>query len=264
MSEPRLKTSQGAYMEQSNYGANQFTVEELEELFRDDETEQVTPPANSNEQNPQNDGTSTNTGVDGVSSVDTTKAFAKRLRESTDKARREERESIAKSFGYQSYEDMQKQREQQLMNDNGLNPDDVKPVIEQIVQERIASDPRMLELETLRASRVQEFGKRELAEITKLTGGEITSLTQLPREVIELWKTKGSLKSAFLELEGEKLVNKIRSEQSKGSTSHMSTPTGSASSSVTERPLTSEEKQMYKFFNPSMTDEQLNKMTTKI
>ena len=251
-------------MDPNNYGANEFTVEELEELFRDDEPEQATPPATNNDENPPSTDDASGTGTDNASTVENTKAFAKRLRESTDKARREEREAIAKSLGYESYDDMQKKREQQLMTDHGLNPEDVQTVVDQIVTERIANDPRMLELETLRANRVQEFGKRELAEITRLTGGEITSLAQLPREVIELWKKRGSLKSAFLELEGEKLVTKIRSEQSKGSTGHMNVPSGSSSGSPAERPLTAQEKQMYKYFNPSMTDEVLNKMTVKI
>ena len=251
-------------MDPNNYGANEFTVEELEELFRDDEPEQATPPATNNDENPPSTDDASGTGTDNTSTVENTKAFAKRLRESTDKARREEREAIAKSLGYESYDDMQKKREQQLMTDHGLNPDDVQTVVDQIVTERIANDPRMQELETLRANRVQEFGKRELAEITRLTGGEITSLAQLPREVIELWKKRGSLKSAFLELEGEKLVTKIRSEQSKGSTNHMNVPSGSSSGSPAERPLTAQEKQMYKYFNPSMTDEVLNKMTVKI
>lgn len=254
-------------MDPTNYGANEFTFEELEELFREDDTQQDTPPAtNTTEQTSQTDTTTdvTDTSADNTSTVDTTKAFAKRLKESTDKARREERENIAKSLGYQSYEEMQRKREEQLMNDKGLNPEDVQPIVDQIVKERIASDPRMQELETLRAQRVQEFGKRELADITRLTGGEITSLAQLPREVIELWKKKGSLKSAFLELEGEKLVTKIRSEQSKGSTGHMNVPSGSSSSSPAERPLTAQEKQMYKYFNPTMTDEVLNKMTVKV
>ncbi len=251
-------------MDPNNYGANEFTVEELEELFRDDEPEQATPPADNNDENPPSTDDASGTGTDNTSTVENTKAFAKRLRESTDKARREEREAIAKSLGYESYDDMQKKREQQLMTDHGLNPEDVQTVVDQIVTERIANDPRMQELETLRANRVQEFGKRELAEITRLTGGEITSLAQLPREVIELWKKRGSLKSAFLELEGEKLVNKIRSEQSKGSTGHMNVPSGSSSGSPAERPLTAQEKQMYKYFNPSMTDDVLNKMTVKI
>lgn len=251
-------------MDPNNYGANEFTVEELEELFRDDEPEQATPPATNNDENPPSTDDASGTRTDNASTVENTKAFAKRLRESTDKARREEREAIAKSLGYESYDDMQKKREQQLMTDHGLNPEDVQTVVDQIVTERIANDPRMLELETLRANRVQEFGKRELAEITRLTGGEITSLAQLPREVIELWKKRGSLKSAFLELEGEKLVTKIRSEQSKGSTGHMNVPSGSSSGSPAERPLTAQEKQMYKYFNPSMTDEVLNKMTVKI
>lgn len=253
-------------MDPTNYGANEFTFEELEELFREDDTQQNTPTAtNVTENNPQTESTDivTDTSANN-NTVDTTKAFAKRLKESTDKARREERENIAKSLGYQSYEEMQRKREEKLINDKGLNPSDVQPLVEQIVNERIASDPRMQELATLRAQRVEEFGKRELADITRLTGGEITSLSQLPREVIDKWKKNGSLKDAFLELEGEKLINKLRSEQSKGSTGHMNVPEGSTSNSNNERPLTAKEKEMYKYFNPSMTDEELNKMTVKI
>lgn len=253
-------------MDPTNYGANEFTFEELEELFREDDAQQNTPTAtNVTENNPQTESTDivTDTSANN-NTVDTTKAFAKRLKESTDKARREERENIAKSLGYQSYEEMQRKREEKLINDKGLNPSDVQPLVEQIVNERIASDPRMQELATLRAQRVEEFGKRELADITRLTGGEITSLSQLPREVIDKWKKNGSLKDAFLELEGEKLINKLRSEQSKGSTGHMNVPEGSTSKSSNERPLTAKEKEMYKYFNPSMTDEELNKMTVKI
>ena len=121
------------------------------------------------------------------------------------------------------------------------------------------NDPRMKELEELRQRQIKEFGKKELAEITKLTNGEITSLAQLPKEVINLWKTKGSLKSAYLELEGERLINKFKGEQSKGSTSHLKNPSGNSSVASNKRPLTAEEKQIWKFFNNSMTDEQLNK-----
>ena len=246
-------------MDPTNYGANEFTVEELEELFRDDDTQQETPPVNNDVNTPQSSQNATETGTE--SSVTTTQAFSRRLKESTDKARREEREAIAKSLGYESYDDMQKKREQELYNSKGLDPADVSPIVEEIVKTRLENDPRMLELENLRSAQVKEFGKRELAEITRLTNGEITSLSQLPREVIELWKKKGSLKSAYMELEGEKLITRIRSEQSKGTTSHMNLPGSSSNADSKKRPLTSEEKRVWKFFNPTMSDEELSKIT---
>ena len=118
----------------------------------------------------------------------------------------------------------------------------------------------MLELAELRRKQVEEFGKKELAEITKLTDGKITSLAQLPKEVIDLWKTKGSLKSAYLELEGERLITQIKSNQNKGTTSHLNNPSGSQTPPASKRPLTAEEKKRWLFFNPHTTPEELDKI----
>ena len=241
-------------------GANELTIEELDQLFNS-EQEQTTPSAEDNTEGQNN--TTENTSEqpkDENKSIDTTQAFAKRLKESTDKARREERDAIAKSLGYESYADLEKQRENKFLEDKGFDPEQLSPVVDEIVKKRMDNDPRMKELEELRKKQVEEFGKRELAEITKLTDGEITSLAQLPKEVIDLWKQKGSLKSAYMELEGEKLITKIRSEQSKGTTHHLQNPSGKTSQ-PNKRPLTDREKSVWKQFHPYMTDEELNKMT---
>lgn len=238
-------------------GVNEFTAAELEELFSDD-IQSDTPPTEK-ETNPQH-----NTDTDGKEKldvdVDKTKAFAKRLKESTDKARQEERDTIAKSLGFNSYDELQKSRETKVLEEKGLDPTQASEAIDELVKKRIENDPRMKELDELRKQRVKEFGEKELAEISKLTNGEVTKFSQLSKEVIDLWTKKGSLKAAYMELEGEKLINKIRSEQSKGSTSHLSNPSGSAGSNGNKRLLTEQEKRVWKQFNPRMTDEELNKM----
>ena len=223
---------------------------DLDSLFADDSQQEPSPVEEE-------------TAPTADSNIDNTKAFAKRLRESTEKARAEERESIAKAMGYGSYEELIKSRERKVIEDKGLDPDDVAPIVEQLVKERIDKDPRMQELEELRQMRVQEFGKKELAEVTKLSGGEITSLNQLSPEVISAWKQKGSLKAAYLEVEGEKRIMRMMSDQSRGTTTHLTANGGSAAVPTGERNLTADEKKMYKFFNPSMTDDQLNKITVK-
>lgn len=223
---------------------------DLDSLFADDSQQEPSPVEEE-------------TAPTADSNIDNTKAFAKRLRESTDKARADERESIANAMGYGSYEELIKSRERKVIEDKGLDPDDVAPIVEQLVKERIDKDPRMQELEELRQMRVQEFGKKELAEVTKLSGGEITSLNQLSPEVISAWKQKGSLKAAYLEVEGEKRIMRMMSDQSRGTTTHLTANGGSAAVPTGERNLTADEKKMYKFFNPSMTDDQLNKITVK-
>lgn len=250
---------------ENEIGANDLTLEELDELFKDDDLEQ-SPAQNqdTDDQDGVNDSeedtaADSNADKSDTKSVETTKAFAKRLKESTDKARAEERDAVAKSLGYDSYAALQKANEKKLLEDKGLDPDEVSPVIEELVKKRLDEDPRMKELAELRKQQIEAFGKKELAEITELTGGEITSLAQLPKEVIDLWKKKGSLKSAYIELEGEKLITKIRSEQSKGSTSHLQNVSGITPTPSNKRPLTDEEKRIYKLFNPYISDEELNK-----
>lgn len=237
---------------------NEFSLDELEALFNED-VESATPPTEEVVETPSTDDVKPNT-----EPVDSTKAFSERLKKSTAKAVQEEREKIAKQMGYASYGEMIKTKEIRLMEEHGLDPEQVNPVVEQLIEQRLNNDPRLKELETLRAQKVKEFAKQELAEISKLTDGEISKLEDIPKEVVELWKTKGSLKSAYLELKGEELIAKMKSKQSKGSTGHMQTLSGTAPVQGNKRLLTAEEKSYWKYFNPNMTDEELNKKTIDI
>ena len=245
-------------------GVEDLSMEELDALFNIDDGTQSPPtatetnvPGASPDSNDDSNDDGTNNDTNKDTKNEETKAFSKRLNESIAK----EREKIAKSMGFESYEDMMKKRETKIIEEKGLDPEQVTPVVDELVKQRINSDPRMKELETLRRKQVEEFGKRELAEISKLTDGEITSFNQLPKAVIELWKTKGSLKAAYLELEGERLITKMRSAQSKGSTNHMNTPKGNSTHGDTKRPLTAKEKEIWKLFNPNISMEELNKKT---
>lgn len=241
-------------------GANDYTLEELERLF-EDVGEQETPPVNEEQNDAQKDEVKNDDSTKSDNNnVDTTKAFAKRLKESTDKARLEERDAIAKTLGYNSYDELMKRQEESVLKDKGLDPEEVSPIIEELVKKRLDADPRMQELAELKKQQIEEFGRKELSEITKLTGGEITSLTQLPKEVISRWKEKGSLKAAYLELEGEKLITKMRSEQSKGSTDHLRSPSGSSVTPSDKRHLNETEKQTWLFFNPGTSKEELDKI----
>ena len=127
----------------------------------------------------------------------------------------------------------------------------------------------MQELEGYRQRQAEEWAKKELAELKTLTGGKITKLDDVPKDVLELWKTKGSLKGAYLELKGEELIREMQKgvagEQNRNSTGHLQSSRGSTSPQKAEnvRPLTQKEKDVYKLFNPDVTDEELSKMTKK-
>lgn len=249
--------------------ANEPTIKDIEDFLNDRQA--VSLAAENDESSPDNQpNTETNASVENTettkSDVTDTQIFARRLKEATTKVRNEERESIAKSLGYESYADMQSKREAELLKEKGLDPDDVTPVVEQLVEKRIADDPRLKELDALKQERMNAWAQKELAELNEFTDGKITKLSDVPEDVIELWKTKGSLKSAYIELHGEELIKEIRSgtmsAQNRSTTKHLQSPAGTPSPAFKEqrRPFTQQEKDIYKLFNPDVTEEQLSKM----
>lgn len=232
----------------------EFSLEELESIFGENsaeaqpqETDIDSTPAQGTEQN----------------SVETTKAFAHRLKEKTEAAVAAERERIAKDMGYENYEAMQKSKEAKLLEDSGLNPEDVGPTVEKIVEERLKNDPRMKELEGYRERQMQEFAKKELEELNHLTNGEITKLEQVPKDVLDDWKKTGSLKKSYIALHGEELIVKARTQSPKGTTTHLQSPTSAPPAPSEMRLLTEEEKRVWRIFNPGMSEEELNKKTIK-
>jgi hypothetical protein len=246
-----------------NTDANEITLEDIERFLSGDGA----APSTADDANASNGTTpATQPNSEDKPTVNETQAFSRRLKEATTKARNDERESIAKSFGYASYADMQKAREEDLLRDKGYDPVDATPVIEEIVKRRIAEDPRLKEIDAIKQDRMQAWAQKELTELKELTGGRISKQEDIPQDVLELWKTKGSLKAAYIELHGETLIREmqtgIASDQSKGSTSHLSAPQGNPTpaTNVGKRPFTQKERDIYKLFNPSVTDEELSKM----
>lgn len=243
-------------------GAKEITVEDIENFLN---SEDVVPPAtNVDDINSQSDKTEAEIKAAEEKSQNQTQAFAHRLKEATEKVRNEERNAMAKRLGYDNYESFAKAFETNLLKEKGLDETEVGPIIETIVNKRLEDDPRLKEFEAYKRERVNEWAKKELAELKELSGGKITKLEDVPKDVIELWKKKGSLKGAFLELQGEALIKEARkgivNEQTKSSTSHLNNPAGNPTGKIEQRPYTQEEKELYKLFNPEVTDEQLSKL----
>lgn len=244
------------------HDANEITLEDIENFLSGDGGVTSAPKSTTNVQEENSPATQPNEGAK-AQDVTETQAFAHRLKEATSKARNDERESIAKSFGYENYAEMQKAREQNMLREKGYDPEDVAPIIEQLVKQRIAEDPRLKEFERTRR---ETWAQEELTKLKELTGGRISRLEDVPEDVLELWKTKGSLKGAYIELHGETLIREMQTgiagEQSKGSTSHLNTPQGTPATTLNsdKRPFTAQERAVYKLFNPDVTDEELSKM----
>lgn len=242
-----------------NEGELDFSLEELESLFSEESAESQPQSDESDSAQAQGVGKEHVT----LDNMETSKVFSQRLKAHAAKEVAAERERIAKDLGYESYEDMQKHRESKILEDSGLNPNDVSPVVDKIVEERLKNDPRMKELASYRERQMQEFAKKELEELKQLTNGAITSMDQIPKDVLEDWQKTGSLKKSYISLHGEELILKARTQAPKASTSHLQSPGGTPPQSSGTRPLTEEERRIWKMFNPKITDEELNQKTIK-
>ena len=238
-------------------GVNGIDFNAIAELFGDNIQSESLP---TNEGTTQTDDGDSKHKESTDNQIENTKAFSIRLNEKTEKARLEERERIAKDFGYDSYDVMIKEREKKMLEDKGLTPEEVSPIVEELVKKRMNDDPRMQELSELRRKRTEEFAKEELAKLNKLTDGTITNMNQVPKDVMEEWAKTGSLTGAYLKLHGEELIAKVKSGQLNGSTSHIKTPDTGSNVHTYKRPLTKDEIKIWKAFNPKMTAEELNKV----
>ena len=190
--------------------------------------------------------------------VDQTKAFAKRLAEEKEKIRKEERDAIAKQAGYNSYDDLVRHKENKEVEEAGLDPEAFQGVFDKLYEERVKSDPRMRELEEYRNAKAQEWANNQLKEITELTGGKITKLDQVEKEVFDAVRPGGTLVDAYMSIHGKEVVQELRNtkklEQSEGSTRHLN-DSSSNPVSTTYRELNSKEFDLMSQFaqySPSM------------
>lgn len=189
-----------------------------------------------------------------------TKAVSERINTVRRKTENETQEKIAKELGYQSYADLQKANEQKILKDAGLDEEELTSVVEQLVQKRLASDPRLKKLEEYEAIERNKFVESQLKEINKLAGSNYTSIQQLPKETLQVWEKTGDLKQAYLATQGEALLTKSHNNSKSGSLTHLANP-GNSSLHTKSRPLTEEEKAIWRSVMPDITDEELSKKT---
>ena len=171
-----------------------------------------------------------------VDTIDQTKAFAKRLKEATEKAIQEERLNIAKQFGHNSWQDYVDAQTNNKLLDRGLDPDSVRPVLKDLIKE----DPEYQEAMRYKAEKEaleQElFATNSLKELNDTFGTTFTSVDELDPETVKLWNQGTPLKKAFAannwELIRDNAVKKASSTQDNGK-SHLKQVTGSSKQSVT-------------------------------
>lgn len=224
----------------------------IDDLFKDPDDEPTEEPIEGSE--------------DDGSKPDTA-AVSKRINEVRSKTEHETQERIAKDLGYESYAAMMQARthanEKKILEEAGLDEEDVSDAVQKLVDQKLANDPRLKKLQEYEERDKAAFVKKELSEVNKLSGQNYTSIDQLPPETLELWGKIGNLKQAFLATHGEEVIARSSGRAAGGSLDHLAFGGGSGTATKT-RKLTEEEKALYRSVYPDITEEELNKKTTKL
>ena len=208
--------------------------------------------------NDQNDDTTNSNETNSDTRSELTKAMSDRINSVKHKTKTETEDRIAKELGYNSYAELQKAKERELLKDAGVDDSEMEEVINKLVEQRLNSDPRMKKLEELEQIEKSNFVKSQLNDINEF-GEKYTAVDQLPKEVLTLWEKTGNLKQAYLAIKGEELI-KNKNKYMNGSTTHLAN-TGTGSSKTKTRGLTEEEKAIYRMVMPDITEEELSKKT---
>lgn len=189
-----------------------------------------------------------------------TEAVSNRIKSVKKKTEAETQDRIAKELGYESYAELQKANEKKLLKDAGYDDEDINNVVNQLLEKRLASDPRLKKLEEYEEREKSNFVISQLKEINSLAGSNYTSIDQLPKDTLKLWEKTGNLKQAYLATEGESLLNK----RAKGSTLSHLADTSNSGVGAKKRALTEEEKDIWRSVIPDITDEELSKKMVDI
>ena len=193
--------------------------------------------------------------------LELTQAMTKRINEVKSKTEKETLERVAKDLGYESYVAMKKVGEADLIKKQGFNPEDIEKVVEPLVQQRLANDPRLKKLEALEQRERDEYVQSQLAAINTATGQNLTA-KDLSKETLELFAKGVGLEQAYYAVNGKEIIAKNKSQINNGTMDHLGT--GSSGQGVKTRKLTEEEKDMYRSIAPHLTEDELNKKTVTV
>lgn len=186
-----------------------------------------------------------------------TKTMSERINAVRRKTENETKEKVAKELGFDSYDELMRHKEIDLIRNNGLDENDVERVITPILEKRLANDPRFKRLEEIEKREKINYINSRLDNISQTLGTKVTP-DKLTKEVIDLWSKGVDLEQAYYAVNSKQIL----SDRQSTSLTHLASASGTTSVKV--RGLTADEKQLYRSIMPSISDEALSKKTVEI
>lgn len=192
---------------------------------------------------------------------DPTKAYSERLKKDREKIRIEERDALAKEFGYDSYEKFRDAHVDNSLLDKGLDPDTVKPLIKDLIK----NDPEYVEAMRFKAEKEEIekniWAKDEIKKLNDKFGLKLTDISELDEDTVKLWNGGLSLDKAYAAnhySDIEKGVLRKTKEQDSGKT-HLNKPEGTGKTDTNKIVVTDDVYAQFRAFNPDVTREEVEK-----
>lgn len=225
----------------------------IDDLFKDSE-ESLTQEETSIESDSSDKNSESDEGM--------TERVRNRINDVRRKTEQDTQEKIAKELGYNSYSEMLKAKESNLIKEHGYDEEDIEKLLTPLLEARLAADPRFKKLEEIEQREKQSYIDEQLKAINKLCGNKYKSVEDLPETTRNLWAKGVELEDAYIATAGKELLTKNAANVQKGSLTHLA-PT-SSNGGTKKRGLTEYEKQMYRSIMPDITEEELNSKTIDI
>lgn len=187
--------------------------------------------------------------------TDSTKAYSERLNKDRERIRNEERENIAKSFGYETWAEYIDAHTDSSLLEKGLDPDQIKPII----KEAIKNDPDYIEAMKIKQEKEQLEAKiwadSEIKRLNEKFGTKIKSVDEFDQEVLSMWKSGVPLEKAYAANHYEELQSiaiKKSKAQNDGKQHLKDSNDGNAESTKT---ISSEQLKFFRALNPNASDD---------
>lgn len=125
------------------------------------------------------------------------KAYSERLKKDRERIRLEERENLAKSFGYDSWDAYMDASTNNKLLDSGLDPESVRPVLKDLLK----NDPEYIEAMRYKAEKEelekQLFADTSLQALNQKFGTNFKNVDELDAETVKLWNSGVPLVNAY-------------------------------------------------------------------
>lgn len=210
---------------------------------------------NNVEQSSSQAGTETN-----KQDVSETKAYSERLNKDRERIRNEERNTIAKSFGFDSWDTFAQSQNNKLMTENGLDPDTVNPIIEKLLENNPKYQDALRYKKEKEELEMKIWAKDELTKLNNKFGTSYNSVDELGEDVVKAWNGGLDLQRAYAAYNYDSIAEHAKKTViATGGKDHMKSATSGSVTVTPSKQIDSATMYWMKQINPNMSDDDIKK-----